>query len=1155
MCDDYGQAVSTTIHNDVWFEFVPQHSDDYTFSTCKDADYDSKIAVYVGSCGSLVALGCNDDGVQCVDASSSVVLGGLVRGLTYFIQVGGSTPSSVGSGNLTVAAGSLAFLGLGTGPDIAVSGVGNNDWRNFGTANGIRAYSWATTSCNVGDEVVNWYSGIGNDHPLIAQNMYRVQDGRIEMLGYSFLKHGFCAINENSCGSCQNTSCDTLGLGCADTYSSGLNDGSGGASKRSVNATLGTYSGNPGPVGDPGTINGRLQVIETELTGTLIAETQYVSEHDHSNGLARNNASWRQVAVADGGDLSGSGPVNMFDPGIFAWQALSGATINEVVNVDEGGAGVNGYYFLGFQVTDLGGGQWRYEYALANFNSDRSARSFELPVPASTTLSNVFFRDIDHHSGDPYSDVDWSFSNSGGVMRWETETYGQNPDANALRWGTLYNFGFTANGAPEAAVAAIGLFKPGTGSSLSSSIDGPGAGSLIDCNNNGISDLDDILNGTSLDCNNNSTPDECESDCDLDGVPDDCEADCNGNGTPDECEAFTDCNANGIPDDCEADCDSDGIPDACESDCDADGIPDDCEADCNSNGTPDDCESFTDCNGNGIPDECDADCDGDGLPDDCEVDCNNNGTPDDCESFTDCNGNGIPDDCDADCNADGIPDDCEADCNGNGLADVCEGLPDCNADGIPDECEPDCDSDGTPDSCEVDCDGNGTPDECESIADCNGNGIPDGCDISSGLSQDCNGNSIPDECDLDTNGNGIPDDCESVDALASSDTSIRGTFSGSFLATHAGDYSYEAITEEASNGNPAKRRSMLEHIWTFNVAAGTSVDFHVRAHHTANSEGDNFTLAWSPDNSTYTDLILVSKTTDDGSYQSAGIPASASGTIYIRVVDNDQSQDNSALDTVFIDHMFVRTSLTPQLPAAPSDLAATTISQSQISISWVDSSGNEDNFELESSIDGISFSLLATLAAGTTSYFDTGLASSTTYWYRVRAVNSVGSSAYSNADSDTTLSPGASDASANGEVSIDGSVRSGSYLDTKAADGSYEEIREDRTGGPPSNRVSFMEHRWTFDVASGSSIDLQVRAHHSSNPEGDDFVFAWSTDGTTFTDVLTVTKTADDDVSQVASLPATVSGTVWIRAMDTDRMTGNGQQDTLFVDSIIIRTQ
>src|SRR5439155_7382336 len=69
---------------------------------------------------------------------------------------------------------------------------------------------------------------------------------------------------------------------------------------------------------------------------------------------------------------------------------------------------------------------------------------------------------------------------------------------------------------------------------------------------------------------------------------------------------------------------------------------------------------------------------------------------------------------------------------------------------------------------------------------------------------------------------------------------------------------------------------------------------------------------------------------------------------------------------------------------------------------WNDNSNNETGFKIERSSDGTNFTQIATAAAGATSYSDTGLASSTTYYYRVRATNSVGDSPYSSTASAQT---------------------------------------------------------------------------------------------------------------------------------------------------------
>jgi hypothetical protein len=89
-------------------------------------------------------------------------------------------------------------------------------------------------------------------------------------------------------------------------------------------------------------------------------------------------------------------------------------------------------------------------------------------------------------------------------------------------------------------------------------------------------------------------------------------------------------------------------------------------------------------------------------------------------------------------------------------------------------------------------------------------------------------------------------------------------------------------------------------------------------------------------------------------------------------------------------------------PTAPSNLSASAQSSSSIKLSWTDNATNETGFKLERSLDGQSFSQIATLGENTTSFTDTGLNANTTYSYRVRAYNGVGDSAYSNIAQATT---------------------------------------------------------------------------------------------------------------------------------------------------------
>ncbi len=83
-------------------------------------------------------------------------------------------------------------------------------------------------------------------------------------------------------------------------------------------------------------------------------------------------------------------------------------------------------------------------------------------------------------------------------------------------------------------------------------------------------------------------------------------------------------------------------------------------------------------------------------------------------------------------------------------------------------------------------------------------------------------------------------------------------------------------------------------------------------------------------------------------------------------------------------------------PAAPSGLAATPVTNSEVDLTWIDGSGAESIFTVERSLDGVGFAWLATVAADTTSFTDSTVLPDTTYWYRVRAGNPAGASAWSN---------------------------------------------------------------------------------------------------------------------------------------------------------------
>jgi len=91
------------------------------------------------------------------------------------------------------------------------------------------------------------------------------------------------------------------------------------------------------------------------------------------------------------------------------------------------------------------------------------------------------------------------------------------------------------------------------------------------------------------------------------------------------------------------------------------------------------------------------------------------------------------------------------------------------------------------------------------------------------------------------------------------------------------------------------------------------------------------------------------------------------------------------------------------VPPAPTGLTATAVSSSQINLVWTDNSSLEDGFKIERSLNGGSWTQIATVGRNVTGFASTGLAANKTYSYRIRAYNILGNSPYSNTASAKTF--------------------------------------------------------------------------------------------------------------------------------------------------------
>ena len=471
------------------------------------------------------------------------------------------------------------------GSDVVVADL--QDVMRYVTSGDTSAFAIGTLACNVGNERANWIQHT-NQHPVIVQNVFRLMDDRFEQIGMAWVKHGFYAVSQSFCGPCLDPTTGTqLGVGCSDPYNASLNGVQSNMSPRSlINAHTGYFAypwSGPSAQGQ----ERRLLVANSDLDPTTnpgaryFIEGHYVHPDDCLAGTQDNNASYREVLVDNFSvgkyalQINQSWSTQRGQAGIRAWHDADTEVFEREIRVPG-----EGLFILGAKASPSGTGLWKYRYALQNLNSDRSGRSFSVQIPGGAILTHIGFHDVAYHSGEPIASDPWSVAITEDSITWSTVTYGVDPNANALRFDTIYNFYFDANIEPGVNKSTIGLFKPGSPTEVAGTTVGPRL-DLIDCNHNGVSDACDLSCisggcqlpcGESIDCNHNGVPDECEPDCNDNGIADSCDiAAC-----PPGDLACSDCNENEVPDSCEVDCDGDGIPDDCDTpeDADGDGITD-----------------------------------------------------------------------------------------------------------------------------------------------------------------------------------------------------------------------------------------------------------------------------------------------------------------------------------------------------------------------------------------------------------------------------------------------------------------------------------------------------------------------------------------------------------------------------------------------------
>ncbi len=179
-----------------------------------------------------------------------------------------------------------------------------------------------------------------------------------------------------------------------------------------------------------------------------------------------------------------------------------------------------------------------------------------------------------------------------------------------------------------------------------------------------------------------------------------------------------------------------------------------------------------------------------------------------------------------------------------------------------------------------------------------------------------------------------------------------------------------------SSGSQVLTLQFLNNKWNYS-APGNTISFQVKLYEGTGKIEYVYRQEAGAVNAATASIGITATATGSGNFLSlngSGSTPTASST-----TETNNISAKPSTGTVF--------SFTPPVPTAASSLSFTAITNTGMTLKWVDNSNNETGFLIYRSTDGVNYSYINQTSANATSSAQTGLSGSTTYYWRVYPVS------------------------------------------------------------------------------------------------------------------------------------------------------------------------